>query len=204
MIAALSGTTALLLLCVFSIVIARLCCGATPPRATGSVLDLGARRGGRRLFLAGRGPATGRTHPVRDRRGLLAIGIVLWLITWAHEPRGAREEDRFRDIAPRGLTAGTTYARAVTIPDLATLHALGLAQQPTYPDSAAVDSAVTRLRTMPPSVFAGECDDQGQDRRHPRRGRSCSRAATAPRPLPASPPTTSATSSASSCRWPSC
>ena len=30
----------------------------------------------------------------------------------------------------------------MTIPDLATLHALGLAQQPTYPDSAAVDSAV--------------------------------------------------------------
>jgi 3-deoxy-7-phosphoheptulonate synthase len=47
----------------------------------------------------------------------------------------------------------------VTIPDLATLHALGPAQQPTYPDSAAVDSAVDRLRTMPPLVFAGECDE---------------------------------------------
>ncbi len=47
----------------------------------------------------------------------------------------------------------------MTIPDLATLHALGPAQQPTYPDSAAVDSAVARLRTMPPLVFAGECDE---------------------------------------------
>ncbi len=46
-----------------------------------------------------------------------------------------------------------------TIPDLATLHALGAAQQPSYPDRTAVDSAVQRLRTAPPLVFAGECDD---------------------------------------------
>ncbi|MET0524618.1 MAG: class II 3-deoxy-7-phosphoheptulonate synthase [Nocardioides sp.] len=45
------------------------------------------------------------------------------------------------------------------IPDLASLHALGPAQQPTYPDPAAVDDAVARLRTMPPLVFAGECDE---------------------------------------------
>ena len=45
------------------------------------------------------------------------------------------------------------------IPDLASLHALGPAQQPSYPDSAAVDTAVARLRTMPPLVFAGECDE---------------------------------------------
>jgi 3-deoxy-7-phosphoheptulonate synthase len=48
---------------------------------------------------------------------------------------------------------------STTIPDLAALHALGPAQQPTYGDRAAVDSAVARLRTMPPLVFAGECDD---------------------------------------------
>jgi len=47
----------------------------------------------------------------------------------------------------------------VTVPDLATLHALGPAQQPTYADRAAVDAAVARLRTMPPLVFAGECDE---------------------------------------------
>ena len=45
------------------------------------------------------------------------------------------------------------------IPDLASLHALGPAQQPAYPDPAAVDTAVARLRTMPPLVFAGECDE---------------------------------------------
>ncbi|WP_372442110.1 class II 3-deoxy-7-phosphoheptulonate synthase [Nocardioides limicola] len=45
------------------------------------------------------------------------------------------------------------------IPDLASLHAMGAAQQPTYPDATAVDSAVATLRNLPPLVFAGECDD---------------------------------------------
>jgi 3-deoxy-7-phosphoheptulonate synthase len=45
------------------------------------------------------------------------------------------------------------------IPDLDALRALGPAQQPTYADRAAVDAAVRRLRTMPPLVFAGECDE---------------------------------------------
>nr|WP_279536368.1 3-deoxy-7-phosphoheptulonate synthase class II [Nocardioides ochotonae] len=39
------------------------------------------------------------------------------------------------------------------------MHAMGAAQQPTYPDRAALGAAVDRLRTMPPLVFAGECDD---------------------------------------------
>jgi 3-deoxy-7-phosphoheptulonate synthase len=47
----------------------------------------------------------------------------------------------------------------VTIPDLASLHALGPSQQPAYPDATAVDAAVARLRTLPPLVFAGECDE---------------------------------------------
>ncbi len=47
----------------------------------------------------------------------------------------------------------------MTIPDLADLHALGPAQQPSYPDAAAVDLAVSRLRSCPPLVFAGECDE---------------------------------------------
>lgn len=46
-----------------------------------------------------------------------------------------------------------------TVPDLAALHAMGPAQQPTYADPAAVDAAVARLRTQPPLVFAGECDE---------------------------------------------
>ncbi len=45
------------------------------------------------------------------------------------------------------------------VPSLEDLHALGAAQQPTYPDQDAVDAAVGRLRKMPPLVFAGECDD---------------------------------------------
>ncbi|TYL46154.1 3-deoxy-7-phosphoheptulonate synthase class II [Nocardioides sp. BGMRC 2183] len=45
------------------------------------------------------------------------------------------------------------------IPSLEQLHALGAAQQPSYDDAAAVDRVVDRLRTMPPLVFAGECDD---------------------------------------------
>jgi 3-deoxy-7-phosphoheptulonate synthase len=45
------------------------------------------------------------------------------------------------------------------IPTLEQLHALGPLQQPTYPDAGAVDTAVARLRTVPPLVFAGECDD---------------------------------------------
>jgi len=47
----------------------------------------------------------------------------------------------------------------VSIPSLTDLHALGPAQQPVYPDAAAVDAAVATLRTRPPLVFAGECDD---------------------------------------------
>ncbi|MFT4008865.1 MAG: 3-deoxy-7-phosphoheptulonate synthase, partial [Nocardioidaceae bacterium] len=45
------------------------------------------------------------------------------------------------------------------IPDLASLHALGAAQQPQWPDPAAVDAAVAKLRSVPPLVFAGECDE---------------------------------------------
>ncbi|GGF38171.1 phospho-2-dehydro-3-deoxyheptonate aldolase [Marmoricola endophyticus] len=48
---------------------------------------------------------------------------------------------------------------SVTVPSLADLHALGAAQQPTYPDPDALAASVARLRTLPPLVFAGECDD---------------------------------------------
>jgi 3-deoxy-7-phosphoheptulonate synthase len=53
------------------------------------------------------------------------------------------------------------YADAVSpeIPSLAELHAMGAAQQPTYPDALAVQKAVDKLRIAPPLVFAGECDD---------------------------------------------
>ena len=47
----------------------------------------------------------------------------------------------------------------MTIPDLATLHSSGAAQQPNWPDPEAMGRAVDRLRSLPPLVFAGECDD---------------------------------------------
>ncbi|MCB0907349.1 MAG: 3-deoxy-7-phosphoheptulonate synthase class II [Nocardioidaceae bacterium] len=47
----------------------------------------------------------------------------------------------------------------MTIPDLSALRALGPAQQPTYLDQVELDRVVGRLRSMPPLVFAGECDD---------------------------------------------
>ena len=46
-----------------------------------------------------------------------------------------------------------------SVPDLATLRALGAAQQPSWPDATALDAAVAKLRSVPPLVFAGECDD---------------------------------------------
>ncbi|GAB3250808.1 3-deoxy-7-phosphoheptulonate synthase class II [Alteromonas gracilis] len=46
-----------------------------------------------------------------------------------------------------------------SVPSLTDLHARGAAQQPTYDDPAALDAAVDRLRSLPPLVFAGECDD---------------------------------------------
>lgn len=46
-----------------------------------------------------------------------------------------------------------------TIPSLEQLHAIGAKQQPTYGDPAALAAAVERLRTLPPLVFAGECDE---------------------------------------------
>ena len=44
------------------------------------------------------------------------------------------------------------------IPSLAELHALGAAQQPSYPDPDAVARVLAELRRRPPLVFAGECD----------------------------------------------
>jgi 3-deoxy-7-phosphoheptulonate synthase len=48
---------------------------------------------------------------------------------------------------------------STSIPDLAALHAMGAAQQPTYAEPDAVGAAVARLRKLPPLVFAGECDE---------------------------------------------
>jgi 3-deoxy-7-phosphoheptulonate synthase len=52
-----------------------------------------------------------------------------------------------------------TPTPAPAVPTLESLHALGAAQQPRWPDRAALDAAVSRLRSVPPMVFAGECDE---------------------------------------------
>src|SRR4051794_38714005 len=77
----------------------------------------------------------------------------------ANEGRGAGTPRRPPDVAGAGRRATSPYPEGVSVPDLASLHALGPSQQPAYPDRAAVDEVVARLRTMPPLVFAGECDD---------------------------------------------
>ncbi|MCR1781652.1 3-deoxy-7-phosphoheptulonate synthase class II [Nocardioides carbamazepini] len=46
-----------------------------------------------------------------------------------------------------------------TLPSLEQLHAIGAKQQPSYDDPAALAAIVERLRTLPPLVFAGECDE---------------------------------------------
>ncbi|TWH01337.1 3-deoxy-D-arabinoheptulosonate-7-phosphate synthase [Nocardioides sp. J9] len=46
-----------------------------------------------------------------------------------------------------------------TLPSLEQLHAIGAKQQPSYDDPAALAAVVERLRTLPPLVFAGECDE---------------------------------------------
>ena len=43
--------------------------------------------------------------------------------------------------------------------DVLTWPDLPAAQQPEWPDAGALDAALATLRTLPPLVFAGECDD---------------------------------------------
>ncbi|CAB4850055.1 unannotated protein [freshwater metagenome] len=43
--------------------------------------------------------------------------------------------------------------------DLISWPSLPAAQQPVWPDSAALDAAIEELRALPPLVFAGECDN---------------------------------------------
>jgi 3-deoxy-7-phosphoheptulonate synthase len=51
------------------------------------------------------------------------------------------------------------YPGRVSFPDLDSLRELPAAQQPHWPDRAALDDTVSQLRSMPPLVFAGECDE---------------------------------------------
>ncbi len=62
-------------------------------------------------------------------------------------------------LASSGQATPAGDSAASGVPDLASLHALAPSQQPAYPSTAGVDAAVARLRTLPPLVFAGECDE---------------------------------------------
>jgi 3-deoxy-7-phosphoheptulonate synthase len=55
--------------------------------------------------------------------------------------------------------AATTTLGNVTIPTLDDLRGRDVRQQPAWPDRQALDAAVRELRTKPPLVFAGECDE---------------------------------------------
>ena len=70
-------------------------------------------------------------------------------------------------------------------------------QVPDYPNAKALADVEAQLATFPPLVFAGEARNLKKSLGgSPPARRSCCRAATAPRVLPSTAPTTSATSSA--------
>ena len=59
-----------------------------------------------------------------------------------------------------GLPSVTELASPLPgVPTLDELRALGPKQQPRWPDAGALDEVVGGLRTLPPLVFAGECDE---------------------------------------------
>jgi 3-deoxy-D-arabino-heptulosonate 7-phosphate (DAHP) synthase class II len=69
-------------------------------------------------------------------------------------------------------------------------------QMPDYPDAEAVQKVEAQLSKYPPLVFAGEARKLKRTLGRPRGARrSCCRVVTAPKALPSSGPTTSATPS---------
>ena len=77
-------------------------------------------------------------------------------------------------------------------------------QVPDYPDAKALADVEAQLATFPPLVFAGEARNLKKALARVAQAKpSCCRAAIAPRALPSTAPTTSATFSACCCRWPS-
>ena len=96
---------------------------------------------------------------------------------------------------------GTDPMAANWAPDSWTAHEAR--QLPDYPDAAALTAATDTLRDFSAAGLRGRGaqPDRRARARSPRARRSCSRAAIAPKASPNSIPTTSATRSASSCRW---
>ncbi|HEY3509436.1 MAG TPA: 3-deoxy-7-phosphoheptulonate synthase, partial [Kribbella sp.] len=55
--------------------------------------------------------------------------------------------------------ATLTTGQVPGVPTLDELRGLKPLQQPEWPDPAALEQVIAELRTLPPLVFAGECDD---------------------------------------------
>ena len=189
----------------------------------GSILDLGLQPAGRGLRL---GPA--------GRRLLAVVLGIVALRGQRRRPLGIDHRDRARrrdggdgrssGPSPASDVAGPRAARtpegggpsaypervspepAGEVPSLESLHALGARQQPAYADRAAHDAAIAEAAHHAAAGLRGRvrrAEGQAGRRRYGARP-SCSRAATAPRPSRASPPTTSATSCGCCSRWRSC
>ena len=73
---------------------------------------------------------------------------------------------------PSRPLAAYAYPCGVSFPSLEQLRTLNPQQQPTYPDAAAVSGVVDQLRSRPPLVFAGECDDLREKLANVAEGRS--------------------------------
>ncbi len=120
-VAALSGTTSLLLLAVFTIV--NVCClvlrrEPTPERAFRGLTVVPIIGAVACAYLLGPvGAAGGGQIQYKIAAGLLGLGVVLWAFTWLTN-RGVRaEEDRLpRHRAPRGLSPESQPGREATRP----------------------------------------------------------------------------------------
>ena len=93
---------------------------------------------------------------------------------------------------------------AELVPGLDRWRELPAAQQPTWPDRAALDAVLGTLSTVPPIVAPSEVDAlRAQLADVARARRSCSRAATARRPSTSTPSRTCRPPPGRCCRWPS-
>ena len=72
--------------------------------------------------------------------------------------RSRSADEKCRDRPGSGVYS-VCVSEPTEIPTLPALHALNPPQQPDYADADAVAQVVAKLRTLPPLVFAGECDE---------------------------------------------
>jgi len=68
------------------------------------------------------------------------------------------DPDRSTAFGFAHLCAARASPYSVRVPDVLSWPDLAAAQQPQWPDPAALEAATARLSALPPLVFAGECD----------------------------------------------